>query len=57
MPLELYTSASFHRSIRKLGTEQREVVAHILEALNVYYASEGSWRGSEFNQQSVTSRR
>ncbi len=39
MPLEFYASASFNRSVRKLGSEQREVVAQILEALTVYYAS------------------
>ena len=39
MPLEFYASASFNRSIRKLGAEQREVVAQILEALKIYYAS------------------
>ncbi len=39
MPLELYARASFSRSIRKLGAEQREVVAQILEALKIYYAS------------------
>lgn len=39
MPLELYARPSFNRSVRKLGTEQREVVAQILEALKVYYAS------------------
>ena len=39
MPLELYARASFSRSVRKLGAEQREVVAQILEALKIYYAS------------------
>lgn len=39
MPLELYASPSLNRSVRKLDAEQREVVAHILEALKVYYAS------------------
>ena len=39
MPLELYASASFNRSLQKLGAEQREVVAQILEVLKTYYAS------------------
>ena len=39
MSLELYASASFRRSIRRLGAEQREAVAQILEALKIYYAS------------------
>ena len=39
MPLEFYASASFNRSLRKLGAEQRETVAQILEALRIYYAS------------------
>ena len=39
MPLEFYASTSLNRSIRKLGAEQREVVAQILEALKIYYAS------------------
>ena len=39
MPLEFYAGASFNRSIRKLGAEQCEVVAQILEALKIYYAS------------------
>lgn len=39
MPLELYASPSFHRSVRKLDAVQREVVAQTLEALKVYYAS------------------
>ena len=39
MPLEFYASASFNRSVRRLGSEQREVVAQILEALKIYYAS------------------
>lgn len=38
MPLELYAAPAFHRSIRRLGAEQREVVAQILEAVNRYYA-------------------
>ena len=39
MSLELYGSASFKRSVRRLGAEQHEVVAQILEALKIYYAS------------------
>ncbi len=39
MSLELYAGASLNRSIRKLGVEQREVVAQILETLKIYYAS------------------
>jgi len=37
--LEFYAGASFSRSVRRLGAEQREVVAQILEALKIYYAS------------------
>ena len=39
MPLEFYASTSFNRSIRKLGAEQREVIAQILETLRIYYTS------------------
>ena len=39
MPLEFYASASFNRSVRKLDAKQREMVAQILEALKIYYAS------------------
>lgn len=38
MPLTLYVSSSFRRSVRKLGAEQREIVAQILEAVRIYYS-------------------
>ena len=39
MPLELYYSPSFNRSIRHLGVQQRKIIGLILEAVTVYYAS------------------
>lgn len=40
MPLFLYYRPSFNRSIKRLGTEQKKVVAKILRCLQIYYASD-----------------
>lgn len=39
MPLTLYRLPSFERSLRSLGAEQLTIVGRILEALELYYAS------------------
>ena len=39
MPLCLYYRPSLKRSIKKLGSEQKKIVALILEALSTYYSS------------------
>ena len=39
MPLYLYYRPSFKRSLKKLGSEQKKIVALILEALTAYYSS------------------
>ncbi len=38
MALELYYKPSFIKSLRRLGSEQREIVGLLLEALKIYYA-------------------
>jgi len=39
MPLLLFRDPSFSRSLKKLGHNQLIIIARILEALEVYYAS------------------
>lgn len=39
MPIYLYRRPSFERSLKRLGSAQREIVGAILEALIVYYSS------------------
>ncbi|MBN1405693.1 MAG: hypothetical protein JW946_04170 [Candidatus Omnitrophica bacterium] len=39
MPLFLYYRPSFSRSLKHLGTQQKQVVAKILECLSAYYNS------------------
>ncbi len=40
MPLFLYYRPSFSRSLKRLGVEQKKVVAKILKCLLAYYASD-----------------
>jgi len=37
--LELLYRPSFVKSLRRLGSEQREIVGELLEALKIYYAN------------------
>jgi hypothetical protein len=39
MPLELFTIPSFDRSLKSLDAGQKEIVRLLLEALDIYYAS------------------
>lgn len=39
MPLILYYRPSFERCLKRLGYEQKKIVADILEVLEVYYSS------------------
>lgn len=39
MPLSLYYSPSFYRSLKRLGQGQKKIVGSILETLDIYYAS------------------
>lgn len=39
MSIQLYYRPSFNRSLKHLGSEQKEIAGTILEALDVYYAS------------------
>jgi hypothetical protein len=40
MPLFLYYRPLFTRSLKRLGTEQKRIVARILRCLQAYYASD-----------------
>lgn len=39
MPLYLYYRPSFNRSVKRLGSNQKEIIGTILEALDTYYSS------------------
>ena len=40
MPLHLFYSPSFKRSLERLGYEQKKIIGLILESLAVYYSSD-----------------